>query len=146
MLVCGKKFGEAANSLNGIDCAAGVEFGEDVNVPSLLAAIKEELTVADKTDVPMDTLDQAIVYQAQKMPHLPIEGKIGLASFAFMKELVEAASTKESQAEIHANEVLFARKDELIGQLISSLSVECVCGRDCQASAPRLKFGQFMFL
>ena len=128
MLVCGKTFGENGKSLSGIDCAAGVEFGADVNVPLLLAAIKQELADASKTDVPMDTLEHAIVYQAQKMPHLPIESKSELASFAFMKGLVDAASNKESKAQIHDNEVLFSRKDELIGQLISSLSVECVCG------------------
>ena len=128
LLVCGKTF----DISNDLTVAPGCEFGENVDLPTLIASVSSEMTsTSDSTSLSSGdavsnpcTLEDVIAFRAQQIAHLPIEDKKAIPSLATLNGFVNDCDRLDSKQAFHDHTLSYTKKEELVNQLISSMSVE----------------------
>ena len=97
--------------------APGVEFGEAIDLERMLEFAQKTCKSPDKI---MSTLEELIEHAANLIPHLPIE-RHDVPSLVELERFGEAASTKDTAANLSEHRQNYGVREELLLQLISAM-------------------------
>ena len=113
--------------------AAGLAFGQDVDVKVAAGKVNEEIEKAARSSSGSGggpnqkeavTLSDCITYAASLIPHLPVES-LDIPSLADLAELVASTAQMETKAQIVQHVLAYNKREELIQQVSNAMSFFC---------------------
>ena len=113
-MVCGKCIPDLPNAE--VACSPGGAFGGDIDLNALLLATRTE-----NTDARVETLEDVIKLTANKIQHLPVE-TMDLPSMSYFDNFIAEVSDLKNEKELTQHQMKFAKKEELITQLVNAMS------------------------
>ena len=123
LLVAGKTRAATEEVLS---AAPGCPLGEDVDLAALITSVKAEIESGGGdvvvTASTLETLEDIIALRAQQIPHLPIEDVKAIPSLVTLNGFVNDCNSLDSKQAFHDHALAYTKKEELVSQLISSMS------------------------
>ena len=120
LLVAGKTRAATEEVLS---AAPGCPLGEDVDLAALITSVKAEIeSGGGDVVVTASTLEDIIALRAQQIPHLPIEDVKAIPSLVTLNGFVNDCNSLDSKQAFHDHALAYTKKEELVSQLISSMS------------------------